>query len=195
VVTARGPRPHGGCARSDAATSAGLAAGSSAGRPGTLRASTAASPTMSSPYPIRSACAGACAAAIAPDAPSGTVTATIDQAVRVSTRRIDRYRATPAPNPEVSSSSAVPIAATVDSRGTPSSGKPIRNTGVSSAAPLMPLEHGHRRDGYAHRQHEPVDRPIHRPTDPFAHRGTEGPGHCESRTRPSPPVCPGPGDR
>jgi hypothetical protein len=43
------------------------------------------------------------------------------------------------PNPEVSGSSDVPIAATVVSLGTPSSGKPIRNTGVSMAAPLMPL--------------------------------------------------------
>lgn len=48
------------------------------------------------------------------------------------------WRAAPVPNPEVSSSSDVPIASTVVSLGTPSSGKPIRHR-VSMAAPLMPL--------------------------------------------------------
>jgi hypothetical protein len=32
------------------------------------------------------------------------------------------------------------MAETVLSRGTPRSGKPIKNSGVSSAAPLMPLK-------------------------------------------------------
>jgi hypothetical protein len=63
----------------------------------------------------------------------------IDRAILRSARRIARYRATPVPNPEVSSSSDVPIASTVVSLGTPSSGKPIRKTGVSMAAPLMPV--------------------------------------------------------
>jgi hypothetical protein len=76
---------------------------------------------------------------MAPSAPIGSVTAMIDRAVWRSATRIARYRATPVPNPEVSSSSDVPIASTEVSLGTPSSGKPISNTGVSMAAPLMPL--------------------------------------------------------
>jgi hypothetical protein len=43
------------------------------------------------------------------------------------------------PNPDVSRKSEVPMAASVVSRGTPNRGKPMRNVGVSSAAPLMPL--------------------------------------------------------
>jgi hypothetical protein len=43
------------------------------------------------------------------------------------------------PKPDVSSSRAVPIAATVVSWGASSSGKPMRNSGISSAAPLIPL--------------------------------------------------------
>ena len=45
----------------------------------------------------------------------------------------------PVPKPEVSRNSAMPTAATVLSAGAPSSGKPIRNTGMSIAAPLIPL--------------------------------------------------------
>ena len=67
------------------------------------------------------------------------MTAMIDRAVATSTSPMLAYRYTPAPKPDVSSSSDVPIAATAVSRGTPSSGNPIRNTGVSSAAPLIPL--------------------------------------------------------
>lgn len=61
------------------------------------------------------------------------------RAVGVSTSRIRRYRATPIPKPEVSRIKEVPTAATVVRRGTLSSGKPMRNTGMSRAAPLMPL--------------------------------------------------------
>jgi hypothetical protein len=61
------------------------------------------------------------------------------RAVAASTSRRCRYRYTPMPKPEVSRSSAVPTAATVVSSGASSSGNPMRNSGISSAAPLIPL--------------------------------------------------------
>jgi len=42
------------------------------------------------------------------------------------------------PNPDVSSSREVPIASTVVSWGMPRRGNPMRNTGMSMAAPLIP---------------------------------------------------------